>query len=140
MLGVLQKLAAVEQLLTTQPDWHGKLVYLQICEPVTSFAQQEAQSDLAASVFEYNLPPSSSILLHSFPSLFLVLTVELQSGWEDQRQIWSRRLCSGGAVQPENQKRGDLCFIHVSNVGGVRTRCEDGAGGKRGSCEKMKRK
>lgn len=52
LLGVLQKLAAVEQLLTTHPSWHGNLVYLQICEPSTSFAQQEAQSDLAASVFE----------------------------------------------------------------------------------------
>jgi trehalose 6-phosphate synthase/phosphatase len=50
--GILQKLDAIEHLLETHTSWHGNLVYLQICEPITSQAQQEQQSDLAASVFE----------------------------------------------------------------------------------------
>lgn len=49
----MQKLEAIEQLLESHTSWHGNLVYLQICEPITSQAQQELQSDLAASVFEY---------------------------------------------------------------------------------------
>lgn len=50
--GVIQKLAAVEQLLTAHPEWHGNVAYLQICEPVSSSVEEEMQSELASKVFE----------------------------------------------------------------------------------------